>query len=283
MHRAIDPVDEARNDFDIFSALAERLGYRDAFTEGRDEMAWCRWIYERVRAGAAEKDIVLPGFQQFWAQGHVELPPPSQDFVLFEDFRGDPERHPLKTPSGRIEIASETIARFGYDDCPMHPTWIAPAEWLGDARAGTWPLHLVTHQPARRLHSQLDPGPVSLEGKVAGREPIRLNPEDAARRGIKHGDVVRVFNGRGACLAGAVLDADVMPHVAVMATGAWFDPSDEDRPERHGNPNVLTLDLGTSRLTQGPSALSALVEIELWKGQLEPVGAFDPPMVAAAG
>jgi biotin/methionine sulfoxide reductase len=200
--------------------------------------------------------------------------------VLFEDFRRDPERHPLKTPSGRIEIVSDAVAAFGYPDCPPHPAWLPPAEWLG--AAATAQFHLVTHQPASRLHSQMDAGPVSQQQKVAGREPIRINPADAAGRGIAAGDVVRVFNGRGACLAGAVLDADVMPGVAVMATGAWFDPPAEPgEPERHGNPNVLTLDIGTSTLAQGTSALTTLVEIERWNAPLPPVRVFTPPVLVA--
>jgi biotin/methionine sulfoxide reductase len=130
----------------------------------------------------------------------------------------------------------------------------------------------------------MDPGPVSRAHKVAGREPIRLNPQDAARRGIRDGDVVRVFNARGACLAGAAIDAGVMPGVAVMATGAWFDPPEEaGGPERHGNPNVLTLDIGTSPLAQGTSALTALIEIERWEAPAPPVRAFMPPQLAAAG
>jgi biotin/methionine sulfoxide reductase len=284
MHRAIDPVGEAKNDFDIFRALAQRLGYEQAFTEDRDEMGWCQWVYDRVRASAAAKGVELPGFQQFWAEGFVELPPPERDFVLFEDFRRDPERHPLKTPSGRIEIASDTVAGFGYADCPSHPTWLEPAEWLGAEAAARWPLHLVTHQPAARLHSQMDPGPVSRRHKVAGREPVRLNPADAARRGIRDGDVVRLFNARGACLAGAVVDAGVMEGVAVMATGAWFDPPADGRdPERHGNPNVLTLDIGTSPLAQGPSALTALVEVERYAAPAPALAVFDPPVLRRAG
>ena len=188
-------------------------------------MAWCQWIYDQARAAAAAKGVALPGFQQFWAEGFAELPPPERDFVLFEDFRRDPERHPLKTPSGRIEIVSEAVAGFDYADCPPHPAWMPPAEWLGSAAAERWPIHLVTHQPASRLHSQMDPGPVSRGSKIAGREPVRINPADAAPRGIGDGDVVRVFNGRGACLAGALVDAGVMAGVVVMATGAWFDPS----------------------------------------------------------
>jgi biotin/methionine sulfoxide reductase len=283
MHRAVDPIGDARNDFDIFRALARRLGYEKAFTEDRDELGWCQWVYDRVRASATAKRVALPGFQQFWADGFVELPPPERDYVLFEEFRRDPERFPLKTPSGRIEVASDAVAGFDYADCPSHPAWMPPAEWLGSAGAERWPIHLITHQPASRLHSQMDPGPVSRGQKVAGREPIRINPADAARRGIHAGDIVRVFNARGACLAGAVLDPDVMPGVAAMATGAWFDPPDAaGEPERHGNANVLTLDIGTSPLTQGPSALTALVEIERWNAPAPPIRAFTPPELATA-
>ncbi len=246
-------------------------------------MAWCEWVYNKVRASAQAKGVALPGFQQFWAEGFVELPPPERDYVLFEDFRRDPEAHPLKTPSGRIEITSQALAALDYAECPPHPAWLAPAEWLGSAAAHRWPIHLLTNQPASRLHAQMDPGPVSRASKVAGREPVRINPADAAHRGICNGDVVRVFNARGACLAGAVIDAGVMPGVAVMATGAWFDPgAAEGEPERHGNPNVLTLDIGSSPLAQATSAQTALVEIERWNAPAPPVRAFAPPELAPA-
>jgi biotin/methionine sulfoxide reductase len=283
MHRAINPVGEAKNDFDIFRALAQRLGYESAFTEGRDEMAWCEWVYNKVRTSAQAKGVALPGFQQFWAEGFVELPPPERDYILFEDFRRDPQAHPLKTPSGRIEITSQAIAALDYTDCPPHPAWLPPAEWLGSAAAQRWPIHLLTNQPTSRLHAQMDPGPVSRASKVAGREPVRINPADATRRGISNGDVVRMFNARGACLAGALIDAGVMPGVAVMATGAWFDlPAAEGEPERHGNPNVLTLDIGSSPLAQATSAQTALVEIERWNAPVPPVRAFTPPELVPA-
>ena len=279
MHRAISPVGEAKSDFEIFSALAARLGYEKSYTEGRDEMAWCRSIYDRMRSAATQKKIALPDFDTFWTDGFVELPLPVEDFVLFDSFRRDPQHHPLATPSGKIEITSSTIVGFGYADCPSHPAWLAPAEWLGSAETAHWPLHLITHQPADRLHSQMDPGPVSQRNKVHGRERVRMHPADANSRGIKCGDVVRVFNNRGACLAGAQIDDALIPHVVMMATGAWFDPDNETGgPERHGNPNVLTLDVGTSRLTQGPSALTALVEIERLDATLPAVQVLNPPL-----
>ncbi len=52
----------------------------------------------------------------------------------------------------------------------------------------------------------MDAGPVAARGKVSGREALSINPEDAAERGIEDGEIVRVFNGRGACFAGAVFD-----------------------------------------------------------------------------
>ena len=109
-----------------------------------------------------------------------------------------------------------------------------------------------------------------------------MNPADAARRDIRGGDLVRVYNDRGACLASAVLDQGVMPQVAIMATGAWFDPSNAaDAPERHGNPNVLTVDIGTSKLSQGPSALSVLVDVERWSGARPDVQVFVKPLATA--
>src|SRR5206468_1787439 len=99
--------------------------------------------------------------------------------------------------------------------------------------------------------------PVAAAHKVAEREKLRMNPQDAARRGVRSGDTVRVYNDRRACLAGVEIDPGVVPGVVVMATGAWYDPVESgDQPlDRHGNPNVLSFDAGTSKLAQGPSAL----------------------------
>ncbi len=141
-------------------------------------------------------------------------------------FIRDPSAHRLNTPTGRIELYSATIDGFGYDDCPGHPVWIPPREYLGSPRAQVYPLHLLTTQPATRLHSQWDHVGVSKDSKIAGREPLTLHADDAAERGIAEGDVVRVFNDRGACLAGVRLTRDMVRGVAVLATGAWLDSRD---------------------------------------------------------
>jgi biotin/methionine sulfoxide reductase len=281
MHRAVPPHALARNDYDIFAALAAALGVGERFTEGRDERAWLMRLYDdwcgRVETGGGPRP---PAFDDFWASGLLESPDLDRDLVLLDEFRADPERAPLGTPSGRIEIFSATIDKFGYEDCPGHPAWMPPAEWLGAPLAARYPLHLIANNPTTRLHSQLDVGAFSQSAKVHGREPIRIHPEDAARRAIRSGDVVRVFNDRGSCLAGAVVTDAVRPSVVQLATGAWYDPLDPADPDAmcvHGNPNVLTFDRGTSRLAQGCSGQHALVQVERWTGPLPPIRAYDPP------
>jgi biotin/methionine sulfoxide reductase len=284
MKKAVDAPGEARDDYAIFSELAERLDVARSYTENRDVREWLRHLYESSREKAALWDIELPDFEAFWRQGHFEVPRPAEPQVCLDDFRADPQMHPLSTPSGRIEIFSERIHSFGYEDCPGHPVWQDPAEWLGAEAAKRYPLHLISNQPVTKLHSQYDHGAVSVASKIQGREPIRMHPDDAAARGLKQGDVVRVFNDRGACLAGVRLEAGLRRGVVEMATGAWYDPLEPGRIgtlDKHGNPNVLTLDKGSSRLGQGCIAHSCLVEVERYPGDLPPITAFDPPPFSA--
>ena len=281
MRQVIEPHAEARSEYAIFSDLAEALGVGARFTEGRDEMAWLRHLYEGWREKVAHRGgPACPGFDEFWAAGSLEVNDADTDLVVLKAFRDDPEEARLATPSGKIEIFSATIDSFGYKDCPGHPSWLEPVEWLGAPLAERYPLHLVANNPTTRLHSQLDVGAFSQASKVQGREPIRMHPADAAHRGIRAGDVVRVFNERGSCLAGAVVTDAVRPRVVQLATGAWYDPLDPADPDAmcvHGNPNVLTFDRGTSKLAQGCSGQHALVEVERWTGPLPPIRAYDPP------
>ncbi|MDX2222506.1 MAG: molybdopterin-dependent oxidoreductase, partial [Rhodospirillaceae bacterium] len=220
MKQAIAAVGEARNDHDIFAGLAARLGLAATFTEGRDEMGWLRELYGRWQSRAEKLDVAMPAFDVFWQTGFAELPERSEGQVFLAEFRADPAGHPLDTPSGKIELYSAAIAGFGYDDCAGHATWYPPAEWLGAAKARDYPLHLISNQPRTRLHSQYDNGATAQATKVQGREPAWINPADAAARGIKAGDVVRLFNDRGSCLAGAVVTDSVRAGVVQLATGA---------------------------------------------------------------
>jgi biotin/methionine sulfoxide reductase len=280
MPRLVDPPGEARDDHAIFAALAARSGVGERYTDGLDTQGWLRRIWAESAARGRALGVDLPPYEQLWEKGVVELPRPFEPRILLRQFRDDPDGHPLRTPSGRIELWSEQLAGFGLDDCPPHAAWVEPIEWLGSPLAERFPLHLVSHQPAHRLHSQLDYGRTSRSAKVAGREPVHLHPRDAAARGIGPGDVVRLFNDRGACLAGAVLSDAVMPGIVALATGAWYDPLEPGVPgslDLHGNPNVLTSDRPASSLSQGPAPGSCLVEAERWEGEVPPVRCFEPP------
>jgi biotin/methionine sulfoxide reductase len=284
MHPVLDPFEQCRDDYAIFTGLAERLGFAEAFTEGRSPREWIEHLWKLTLQRAAEAEVDLPDFETFWNGGVFHLDPeaaPEKVFVL-ERFRADPENSPLPTPSGKVEIYSETVASFGLEDCPGHPAWLQKEEFLGSERSKAFPLALNSSQPVTRLHSQYDFGETSLKAKINGREAVRMNPVDAGARGISPGDVVRVFNDRGATLAGAVITDAVRPGVVVLPTGAWYDPEDPEDPmslDVHGNPNVLTRDVGTSTLAQGTSAHSCLVEVERYDQPLPEVKAFrQPPM-----
>ncbi|MGX5851513.1 molybdopterin-dependent oxidoreductase [Mesorhizobium sp. PL10] len=279
MRKVKEPFAQAKSDFDIFNGIAEKMGEGAAFAEGKTAEDWLVQIYEEFRQRAADQ-VEAPDFNTFWESGRLELPAPIKPGILLESFRADPELNPLNTPSQRIELHSKTIESFGYDDCPAQATWIEPVEWLSSDKAARYPLHLLSHEPRRRLHSQLDHSSHSRAGKIAGREPILLSSCDARARGISEGDVVRVFNDRGACLAAAQITDDLLEGVAIIATGAWFDPQEwvsTNSLDKHGNPNAVTLDVGSSKLSQATVAQSCLVEIEPFEGELPAVTAFNGP------
>ncbi|MGW6268870.1 molybdopterin-dependent oxidoreductase [Streptomyces sp. NPDC055060] len=280
MHQAVEPVGQARDDHTILAGLAARLGFAERFTEGRTPRQWLQHLYGQWREELLAEGVDVPDFATFWHAGELQLPPGPAHFTLFEDFRRDPDTYRLDTPSGRIEIASATIAGFQLADCPGHPAWLEPEEWPGAPAAARFPLLLIANQPATRLHSQNDVGALSVASKVAEREPVDLHPTDAAARGIRDGDVVRLFNDRGAVLAGARLSAALRPGVLRLPTGAWFDPAPthDERPLcLHGNPNTLTADLPSSRLTQGCTGQHALVQAEKHHGHAPPVTVRRPP------
>ena len=246
----------------------------------RDAGQWLRHLYEESRPRAQEEGIALPSFDDFWQQGVLEYSAPERPQIFLADFRADPQRYPLSTPSGKIELFSATVAGFGYRECPGHPWWDEQEAARQRQEAARWPLHLLSSQPRARLHSQYDHGSVSRATKVQGREPLWMHPSDAQARDIREGSVVKVYNDRGAILAGVHLSEQILPGVVQMSTGAWYDPLDpkEERSlDKHGNPNVLTEDRGSSRLGQGCSAQSCWVEIAPWREELPPITAFDPP------
>ncbi|MGJ5178577.1 molybdopterin-dependent oxidoreductase [Bradyrhizobium oligotrophicum] len=285
MKKMVEPMAEARDDYDIFVELATRLGVEPEFSEGKTTGDRVREVYDAAFEQAKAKKIEMPDFATFW-NGSCVVEFPVKDKAAkrakYAQFREDPLLNPLPTPSGRIEIYSKTIEKFGYDDCPPHPTWLEPLEWLGQ-KDKTHPMHLASNHPISRMHSQFNGTRLRESYAIAGREPCWISAQDAAARGIKTGDVVRVFNGRGQCLAGALVTEDIRPGVIQLQEGAWYDPVEPGKPGtlcRYGDPNVLTPDIPTSKLGQATAAATCMVQVERWAGETPKVKVFDTPQNA---
>lgn len=276
---AVAPQFKSRSDYEILTEISDRLGFKQAFTEGKSINDWCRHFYDTAKSQAK---IAMPSFDEFWAKDTIiEFPQGKGDFVHLADFRKDPLLNPLGTSTGLIEITSPAVAKLNYDDCPPHPTWLEPVEWRGSAAAAKYPLQMISSHPIGRLHSQLDNTNIRKNYKVADREPVHINTKDASKRGIRSGDVVRLFNGRGQVLAGAVVTDDIMPGVVLLHEGAWYDPDQPGKPgalDKQGSPNPLTLDDPlTSKFAQATIAGTAIVQVEKYAKAAPVVTAYDQP------
>ncbi|TLP44948.1 Asp-tRNA(Asn)/Glu-tRNA(Gln) amidotransferase GatCAB subunit C [Cohaesibacter sp. CAU 1516] len=278
MSPMFEPLGDAKDDFDIMRLLSAEMGYEQAFSEGRDAEGWLRILWEKVQKRFEKNDFEVPDFESFKAMGRFELPDHGdEDRVALADFVKDPDAHPLGTESGKLTLFNETIAGYRLSDCPGHPSWIQPIENLTNAPDGA--LHLISAQPWTRLHSQNDRGAESVGSKREGREICFLHPETAKERGIKDGGFVRIFNERGATLAAISVTDGMRRDCISLPTGAWLDIAqvDGEALEVHGNPNVLTIDKGTSGLAQGNIAHTTLVFVESWDKPLPPLSIDKPP------
>lgn len=221
-NQAISPVGESRNDYDIFCALAERLGFGEDFSEGKDEDAW-------LRSFVANSDV--PDYEAFKRSG-IYLGT-EQKRVGLADFVSDPEAYPLRTPSGRIEIASQQYhVDTGFPEIPVfHPDMVDPA----------LPLRLITPKSRNRIHSQ-----GSNVDWMRQREPhmLWMHPQDAQERRVADGDVIEVFNPQGRVRIPVRVTADIMPGVVSLLEGVWAE-LDTGGVEIAGSANTLSDTVGT--------------------------------------
>jgi len=269
MKQLIEPMGEALDDYEIFRRMAELLGQDYQFTEGLELMDHIKAAYERSSA--------TESFEEFWEQGYafMEVPPQARKWVRHGDFRKDPEGAPLHTASGKVEMYCENIASFGLDDCPGMPVWMEPAEYLGNAKDGQ--LHVVSPHPWYRLHSQMG----NSQGlrdlyEVQGREPVRINAQDAADRGIEDGDLVELYNDRGSIIVGAVVSDGIMPGVVSVYEGAWPQLDSKGRCN-NGLVNFITSSRRSSGLSQATSANTCLVSMRKCTDPDGPSLAYEPP------
>ena len=277
MSKVLEPIGESKSDFEIFSGLAKKFGLQDAYTDKKSETEWIEWIYNESN-DLQESNRKFPDFDDFKAKGWYKSPDQLSQQIFLKEFIEDPEKNPLETPSGKIELFSKQIDSFKYSDCVGHPKWYGDKEYLGNIK--TYKLPLLSNQPNFKLHSQLDTGQVAANEKSNGRAVIEVNKFDAEDRALSENMVVKVFNDRGSCLASVKISDKIMPGVVNIPTGAWLDPSKSSGISCvHGNPNVLTNDVGTSKLAQGPTAHTCLVEIKQFYEKAPRINAFDPPKI----
>jgi trimethylamine-N-oxide reductase (cytochrome c) len=265
MHTVCEPVPEARNDMDIFTGLAERLGFADKLTEGKSADQWLREFYD---AGN-----VPMTFEEFKSVGFYEYEAPTQTAsVQLKEFRADPEKNKLPTPSGKVEIYSQRMVDFYGTDNPIAPPipkYVPPTEGFDNSRAKTYPLLMLSPHPKVGRHSQWQNVAWVRSNDQIFRDGYRamyINPVDAAARGLKDHDLVKVYNDRGSIVCSTLITDRVMPSVLYVWEGGWY------QPEEPGNYN--SIDLGGNvnaviaprqgELTHGMVA-NTLVQVEKWK------------------
>jgi len=241
MPKIVEPPGEALSDYAICAKVAERLGLREAYTEGRSERDWVAWAIEEYRKTRFPD---IPALDEFEASNAgVYSVPVKAPAVAFVDFRRDPVRHPLATPSGRIEIFSKRLHDLGRPaEIPAVPKYVQEWESPFGPEAQRFPLSVIGHHYLARVHSTMD----NVDWlKEAFPQRVFINPADAEARGLKDGDEVRVFNERGATVLHCRVTKRIMPGVIAIPQGAWWRP-DKNGVDRGGSVNVLSSERWTA-------------------------------------
>jgi len=235
--QALEPAGETRTDYQICAALAERLGFGPEYTQGRSEEEW-------LAALLAEADLDADRLRR---EGLAREPHGAR--VALAEFRADPGAHPLRTPSGRVEIHTPEAEAYGL---PAIPAYV-PVE--REPREAGYPLALITPHSKQRSHSCLHTNPwlQAIEPHAAW-----LHPEDAAARGIADGDPIEVSSADGVVRLPARVTHRIMPGVVCIYQGAWYRP-DPDGVDVGACANTLTPSRATP--SGGPSTHTAWVEV----------------------
>jgi molybdopterin guanine dinucleotide-containing S/N-oxide reductase-like protein len=276
--QAIPPIGESKSDYEIVLTIAEKLGLGEEFSGGYTVRDLQKMVFDNMRMGELttweefmEKKYYVYAVAKDWEQD-----PPG--FRLFYD---DPKANPLKTPSGLLEFYSERLAQHFPADMerPPSPKWIEKSathdERLSSERADMFPLLLMSNHPRWRTHAQGDDIVWTREtptGKVLGfdgylYEPVWINPKDAVERGIRDGDVVKVFNERGIVLCGARVWERMMPGVIYVDHGARHDPIVPGKVDRGGAINTIAPNGLVSKNACGQATSGYLADVQKVKGE----------------
>jgi len=255
--KVIEPLGESRTDFQVFTELAYRIekldptvkdfgkrynpkAERDYFanSDATDEAYLTAWWSDKVQ----KHQGVTMSWETFKQHGVYKFVLDRPHIAFEEQIT---QGVPFETPSGKIEILSGSLAnikdwtktQYGYE-IPYIPKWIEPFESLNHEKAKKFPFHMITPHPRWRTHSIFHNIPWLRE---TYQQEVTISTRDAAKLGIKTGDIVEVWNERGKVVVPAYVTERCMPDVVVLFEGAWMDLA-KDGTDRSGNPDFLTLD-----------------------------------------
>jgi molybdopterin guanine dinucleotide-containing S/N-oxide reductase-like protein len=271
--KCIEPRGESKSDYEVVCAIAEKLGVLDEYTGGRSVEEWIRVGFDTSGVDG------FISWEEFKEKGHFVIPNDpdwDKDDIALRGFVEDPENHPLSTPTGKLEFFSQRLADYFPDDQerPPVPHWVERGpthdERLAGDRAKLYPYLCVSNHPRWRVHSQHDDMQWLREietCKMVGPDGYAyqtawINPDDARRHGIGHGDVMKVFNERGGVLVGAYVTERIMPGVVSIDHGARYDPVVPGELDRGGAINTISPRNTTSKNATGMVSGGFLVAVE---------------------
>ncbi|MDV5169294.1 DMSO/selenate family reductase complex A subunit [Photobacterium rosenbergii] len=261
LQQAIEPMWENRPTYDVLADIADKLGFKDKFTEGRSYQQWIEHAYNETR----KNNSALPPFEQTDGMGIIDRRvADSSQHIALKDFRDNPEANPLKTPSGKIEIYSEALAQLaeerpvleGDKICAI-PEYVPAVEGFEQSRGNKYPLQMTGFHTKGHVHSTYTS---VAQLQEAAPDLIWMNELDAMQRGIKNDDIVEIFNDRGRARMQAKVTARIMPGTVAMPEGAWAK-TNRDGVDVGGCINRLTTQRATA-LAKGNPQHTNLVEIK---------------------
>jgi anaerobic selenocysteine-containing dehydrogenase len=288
--KCIEPLYESKSDYRIFTELTARLGVEEEFTEGNREEDWVEKAYH-----ASDLPRYI-SFEKFKKKGYFIVPMPENYLPTpglrwfyegracdtpdhFNPKRLTPRGKELGTYSGKIEFVSQSLKKYLPDDDerPPLPRYIPSWEGYNSAAVKKYPLQLITPHPRYTFHTHHDAN-TSWLAEIPGHRvrkdgydwhPARLHPSDAAARGINNGDIVRLFNDRGAVLCIAEVTERIRPGVVHSYYGSGrydpLEPGNADSLEKGGCVSILTPVRTLSQNAPGMAPNSCLIEIEKWQ------------------
>ncbi len=239
------PYYEARSLYDICVGLSQKLGLEQEFTLGRTGEDWVDFHYQTI---CRKQMPHLPATLEEARKQGIWRKKKSRDLpIKTQAFREDPIANPLNTPSGKIELYSEPLVQLAKERgngellgeviVPTPQYIVTYDSYEDEEKRKNYPLQMIGHHYKGRTHSTYAACEWLLEIMP---QTLWINPVDAKKRGLEHGDKAIVYNDRGEVEISVKVTPRIMPGVISMPQGAWYKP-DAKGLDKGGCINTLTI------------------------------------------